>query len=156
MQQRNHAGGPWLSPARDLAHNVAPIFEMVGDRLEDGQWDALVARCEQEGVSADDLGEACRVYIETLANPHGPGETLEGRLRQFGWFDLPEMAQISIMATIGTVILGMQYAGILHASIDEANGGPVQKIEPLIEAGRDSAKLIAAAGLRKASETTET
>lgn len=119
---------------RDLAHNYKRILEVVAARLEDGAWKELDDHLKDNGVTMDDLGEACGAFCRYVASGavDKNSDMLEG-LTNAGWFECKPLAQAAYLAVMGTVVAGMAHRGIREATLDE--DGPALKMEDLTEAG---------------------
>lgn len=150
IQARLSANDPRLyNVNRDVAHNFKDVIKLVGDRLEDGTWGDLNDLLGDHDVSLDELGEAhgafCRFLVMSGTNPKAG---MEDALREAGWFDLRPEAQIGVMATLGSVTLGIHFAGIREATL--GGNGPAMEIQELLEFGEQSSKLIAEGRWRRA------
>lgn len=120
---------------RDLAHNWTKIANFIAVRLEDGLWPELADLLKREGVTMDDLGEGCKVYctfIGTAADD--PKEDVRDALDRCGWFKLSPVVQIALMATLGTIVTGMQFNGVREATL--GGEGPAQTLPEVMNYGK--------------------
>ena len=79
LQARMSQGDSGLyNPNRDIAHCFGDVVKEVAARLEDERWPELVAILSREGVSMDDLGEACQALCLFVASStEDPEETMQ-------------------------------------------------------------------------------
>jgi hypothetical protein len=119
------------NPARDVAHNFKEVLMLVADRLEDAQWPELQALLDSQGVSLDDLGEACGAYCQFVAFATTDSETsmLES-LEHSGFLKAKPAAQVAVMAMLGTCYSGIQYTGIREATV--GGEGPALSVKDLL------------------------
>ena len=138
MQARFDANDPRLyAVERDVAHNFGSIAKIVASRLEHPQrWPALDNYMRSKGFSYDDkeksfvakgkakitdeeLGRACKAYITFVASAAKyPEEDMSGTLERSGWNKVSEEAQFCVMAVLGSVMLGVYWAGARDATLD--------------------------------------
>jgi hypothetical protein len=132
MQARMTANDQRLyNPSRDVAHNFQQVMEMVAGRLEDYSWTELAEVLKREGITMDDLGEACGAYCDYLAtSAKMPHWSMYDSLEHCGFFKTKPAAQVAVLAMIGTCYAGIQYAGIREATV--GGEGPLATIEELM------------------------
>lgn len=130
---------------RDLAHNFKQLATEVADRLEDQRWAELQAYLDSRQVTQDDLGEACAAFCQFIAGqamekpPPGvkPVELMRQELEESGWLDTKPEAQIAVMATLGSVVLGVHWAGVREATL--GGEGPALSLRELASYGQETA-----------------
>lgn len=134
MQARMTEGDRRLyNPSRDVAHNFKEVLELVAARLEDRQWPELADLLDREGVTLDDLGEACAAYCTYVASAvDSPKKPMQASLQDSGFFKCKPAAQVAIMAMIGVCYGGIQHSGIREATVN--NEGPLMKVSDLVDA----------------------
>lgn len=119
------------NPARDVAHNFQEVMNLVASRLEDFAWPELNAVLEREGITLDDLGEACGTYCRYLASAaQEPNVSMAESLARSGFMGCKPAAQVAVMAMLGTCYAGIQHAGIREASV--GGEGPLYTLADLI------------------------
>lgn len=120
------------SPNRDVAHNFKDVMELVASRLEDGKWPELAELLQREGVTMDDLGEACASYCQYIASANTePTKSMVDSLKDSGFFKTKPAAQVAVLAMIGVCYAGIQYAGVREATV---NGeGPLKSVPELMQ-----------------------
>jgi|TARA_R110000824_G_scaffold82768_15_gene207522 hypothetical protein len=119
---------------RDLAHNYKRILEVVAARLEDGSWVELDAHLKENGVTMDELGEACAAFCRYVASAatDKKSDMFDG-LTKAGWFECEPLAQAAYLAVMGTVVAGMAHRGIREATLGD--DGPALRVGDLTESG---------------------
>lgn len=118
------------NPSRDIAHNFLQAAEAVAGRLEDHVWPELDALLEREGVTMDDLGEACDCYLKYLIQSKAePTRSMKQSLQDSGWFACKDLAQIALLAHYGAYYAGVAFAGLREATL--ASEGPLMTVEDL-------------------------
>lgn len=126
---------------RDVAHNFGDVVREVAARLEDGRWPILVEVCERYGVTQDDLGKACEAYCLFVASAtETKKERMGACLTRSGWYAVPEVAQVALMAILGTVMSGYYWVGAREATV--GGQGPCLTYQDLRDAGKDCARLM--------------
>jgi hypothetical protein len=119
------------NPSRDVAHNFQAVLHLVADRLEDRSWPELAELLDREGVTLDDLGEACGSYCLYVASAaQTPEVSMPDALRASGFFQCKPAAQVAVMAALGTCFSGIQHAGIREATI--GGEGPLYTVNDLL------------------------
>lgn len=119
------------NPSRDVAHNFQQVMRLVADRMEDHSWAELDEVLAREGITMDDLGEACGAYICYLTNAaHAPDLPMEKSLEQCGFFNAKPAAQVAVLALIGTCYAGIHHVGIREATV--GGEGPLQTVDELL------------------------
>lgn len=138
LQARMSEADPRLyNPNRDVAHNFADVMREVASRLEDGNWAFLAALLEEKGVSQDDLGRACQAACRWVASAtENPKEKMGDCLVRCGFWDVPELANVALMAVVGTVLFGYYWVGVREATL--GGQGPTLTCQDLREAGRQA------------------
>ncbi len=126
---------------RDLAHNFQRVAEMVAGRLEDELWPDLAAILKREGINQYDLGAACESFCIFVGSSfERPEEDMTQALERCGWMQLKPGAQVAVMACLGTVVLGMHFAGVREATL--GGEGPAMSLKALHDYGKQSSALI--------------
>lgn len=133
IQARMAAEDPRLyNPSRDVAHNFQKVMELVAGRLEDNAWPELDEILKREGVTLDDLGEACGAYCKYLTIAvTAPEMSMHAGMELSRFFDCKPAAQVAILAMIGTCYAGIQFGGIREATI--GGKGPMETIGDVIK-----------------------
>ena len=149
LQARMSEGDPRLyNPNRDVAHNFADVVREVAARLEDGKWPAVAAMLARDGVSEEQLGQACAAFCTFVASSAEiPKERMGDALTRSGWFAVPEPAQIAYMAYLGTVMSGYFFAGVREATLQGV--GPAQTCQDLRAVGARASKIMTTARWRR-------
>lgn len=134
---------------RDFAHCFDQVAMEVASRLEDQRWQPLNDYLNENGITQDQLGEACRAFCDfVMKSTEDRSETMADVLKRVGWFDVPEPAQVALMAYTGQVLAGMFFKGRRDATLlDEPK---MLTSEELRWAGRYSAKIISMPPWRRA------
>jgi hypothetical protein len=142
LQARMSENDPRLyNVNRDLAHCFVRVAELVAGRLEDGLWPELNEIVKREGLTQDDLGEACGAFCTFVATSvEDPSADMHTALERSGWFNVKPGAQVAAMACLGTVILGMHFSGVREATL--GGEGPAMDLRQLAAFGERSSKLI--------------
>lgn len=116
---------------RDIAHNFKEVATYVANRLEDELWPELADLLRSRGVTEDDLGNACESFVLFVGTgASDPDVDMPEALQKAGWHKLKPEAQIAVMAVLGTVILGMQFAGVREATL--GGDGPAMSIREIV------------------------
>jgi hypothetical protein len=128
-------------PGRDVAHCFDFVIEEVAKRVEDGRWQVLARLAEHSGVSEDELGRACAdlcrfVYIQGEFKK----ESMASCLARSGFLDRHEYARVILLAHLGSVILGMHWAGVRAATL--GGDGPASLLRGVRWHGHACAKLM--------------
>jgi len=133
LQARMTAEDPRLyNPSRDVAHNFQKVMELVAGRLEDHAWPELDEVLRREGITLDDLGEACGAYCRYLSLAvTAPELTMHAGLELSQFFDCKPAAQVAILAMIGTCYAGIQFGGIREATI--GGKGPLETVSDVLK-----------------------
>jgi DNA polymerase III epsilon subunit-like protein len=91
------------------------IVENVANNLEEERFPVLHKWLAEKEVTADELGEVCRVYIEFMRTAHlNPDEKVHEALERVGWFKLRDEARIAYIFYIGAQVMGTMWAGITN------------------------------------------
>jgi hypothetical protein len=89
------------------------IVENVADRLEEECFPVLHKWLKEQDVTSDELGEACRAYIEFMQTAHlNPDETCQQALERVGWFEVRDEARIAYIFYIGSQLMGTMWHGL--------------------------------------------
>jgi len=135
LQARMSEGDTRLyNPSRDVAHNFKQVLELVAARLEDEKWPELAELLAREGVSMDDVGEACGAYctyVASAADPESAQKPMQVSLLESGFFECHPAAQVAVLAMIGTCYAGIQHAGIREATV--GGEGPLNSVSDLLK-----------------------
>jgi hypothetical protein len=142
MQARMSSSDPRLyNPSRDVAHNFQQVMLLVSAQLEDKVWPDLNQLLEREGVSLDDLGQACGAYCNYLVNSKDDHSLeMEEAVKKSGFLDCKPAAQIAVMALIGTCYAGIHHVGIREASI--MGDGPLKTVADLLQGSKKFRKML--------------
>jgi hypothetical protein len=126
---------------RDVAHNFKLVARHVAARLEDGAWPELNELLQARQVTQDDLGLACQAFCLFVATSiEDPQADMEAALDRCGWSQVKPEAQVAVMAYLGTVLLGMHFAGVREVTF--GGQGPALELADLAAFGEQSSKLI--------------
>jgi len=126
---------------RDVAHNFEYVANLVAGRLEDGLWPELDHLVRKHNISMDDLGEACQAFCLFIGAGVEQSNDMQEALDESGWFKVKPAAQVALMATLGTVILGMHFSGVREATL---NGeGPAATLSQVAARGKETADYLA-------------
>jgi len=125
---------------RDVAWCFGHAIMEVAKRCEEGRWEALVKLAKEKGVTDEELGKACQclcVFVETQMDQR---ESMAQGLARCGFLDLNENARVIVMAHLGTIMLGMHWAGVRETTIQGV--GPTLGYQGLRRYGRRCALLM--------------
>ena len=135
LQARMSEGDRRLyNPSRDVAHNYQEVMNLVAGRLEDNDWPELGEVLKREGVTLDDLGEACGnycVYITSAADEDKAELTMIESMKLSGFLDCKPAAQVAIMAMIGVCYAGIQFGGVRESTM--GGEGPLENVGEVVE-----------------------
>lgn len=127
------------SPNRDPAHNFDYVVKALAGRVEDGTWPELTRLAAADGVTMDDLGQGCQVLCHYVMGAlDDKKETMAQALARSGWLDLRPTVRIVLMAYLGTIWLGIQWAGVREATL--GGEGPLMGYADLIAFGNRQAE----------------
>lgn len=130
LQARMSEGDRRLyNPSRDVAHNFKEVMDIVAGRLEDQKWPELIEILGREGVSMDEIGEACGcycTYLASAADQDMAGISMIESMRASGFFKCKPASQVAVLAMIGTCYAGIQFGGIREATV--GGEGPLETI----------------------------
>lgn len=113
IQYRPNSSGMLYAPARDLTYFFPDLCKRVAKSLHEQQFPDLHRWLDSQGVTSDDLGEACRAFCEYLVTSHEvPAECPNDVLERAGWFKVKPEAQIAYMYYVGTTMAGYFFKGI--------------------------------------------
>jgi hypothetical protein len=142
LQARMSEGDPRLyNVYRDVAHNFGDVMREVAARLEDGKWEAVKQYLDKEGVTMEQLGEACKaacIFVQTATQQKD--EKMGPALVRSGWWNVPEPANVALCAIVGTVMFGYFWAGAREATIKGA--GPCDNYQDLRARGEECARIM--------------
>lgn len=137
----SHSDSRFYNANRDLAHCFGGAMKEVADRMEGKRWPSLAVMLDASKVTEDDLGQACEACLLFVASAtEFPKERMADALERCGWWKVPPPAQVGIMATLGTVMLGYFFAGARDATI--GGEGPAASLQDLRWVGARTAKLL--------------
>ena len=126
---------------RDFAHCFDQVAMEVAGRLEDERWEPLVKYLKEQGITQDELGQACQAFCEFVGTAtEDRTESMADVLKRVGWFNVPEPAQVAFLAYTGQVLLGMFFKGRRDATLLDDSG--MSSIQGLRTYGRYASKLI--------------
>lgn len=142
LQARMTAGDPRLYNAnRDVAHNFNYVVMEVARRIEAGTWDELTKLAKAHNVSDEELGRACQCVAKfALSQLDVPKESMSSCMARCGFLDLHPTARIVVTAYIGTIVLGMNWAGVHEATLE--GEGPLMGYKRLRWHGMRCVKLM--------------
>ncbi|MCI0422274.1 MAG: hypothetical protein L0312_24105 [Acidobacteria bacterium] len=133
---------------RDVAHNFGDVMREVAARLEDERWLILADALKHYDVTQDDLGEACAAFCRFVASAvEKPKETMSACLARAGWFGCPDVAQMAVMAILGTVLSGYYWVGVREATLK--GSGPALSYQDLRARGEECARLMQMSRLKR-------
>lgn len=142
LQARMSAGDPRLyNVSRDVAHNFGPVMMEVASRLEAGSLQSLDALLKEKGVSEEELGKAIQGLCLFVEKQMDYKESMAAGLSRSGFLDRQPLAQVAVMAHLGSVLLGIHWAGVREATLK--GEGPAAGYKGLRWYGYRSAKLMA-------------
>lgn len=119
------------NPSRDVAHNFQQVLTLVAERLEDAKWPELDEVLKREGVTVDDLGEACGAYCTYVGSAATePQLSMFEGLTRSGFLRCKPAAQVAVLAMLGVCYAGIQHAGIREATIQKE--GPLNSVADLL------------------------
>lgn len=142
LQARMKPDDPRLyNVSRDVAHNFAYVVEETAKRCEQGGWQELDKLAKDWGTTPEDVGRACQALCRfVLGQLDTIGESMPNALARCGWFDVPTPARAYVMAYMGTIVLGMNWAGVHEATI--GGEGPILTYKRLRYVGMRCVKLM--------------
>jgi hypothetical protein len=119
LQAKMSQGDPrYYNVNRDLAHNFDQLIMEVVSQCEKGTWPSLVKICQDNGVTDEQLGKVCQALCRFMfSSTDLPKESMGSCLTRCGFFDMPEVARIAILARLGIVTLGVHWTGVHEATI---------------------------------------
>lgn len=136
------------NPSRDVAHNFQAVMTMVAERLEDAKWPELDGVLKREGVTLDDLGEACGAYCLYVSNgATNPKMSMFESLDKSGFLKCKPAAQVAVMAMLGSCYAGIQHAGMREATIQ--GEGPLQSVADLAKHAEEFRRYTGMSRLRR-------
>jgi hypothetical protein len=131
----------FYSVNRDLAHNFGQIMMEVATRCEEERWSVLTSLLKDKGVSQEEVGKAIQALCRFVATQTDiKKESMGSCLARCGFLDLPTAAQAVVMAYLGTVVLGVHWAGVHEATI--SGEGPTMSYQNLRWHGMICSKLM--------------
>ncbi len=153
IQARMSEGDPRLyNVSRDVAHCFGDVCRETSRRLEDGKWPFLMNYLVVNRVTDDELGEACRAFLEFVGTSTDIREERQPAqaLTRVGWFAVREEAQVAFLAVMATVMLGLFYTGVREATM--GGEGPCLTYGDLAAAGQRVSRLMALPRWRRTLE----
>lgn len=127
---------------RDVAWNFKEIITEVAGRVEDGKWEPLNQLMQEKGITPEQQGEGIAAICRFVAGATDiKKESMGVCLQRCGFYDIPDYAQVAIMAYLGTVILGVYWHGAHEATMGGV--GPCATYQDLADAGAKCHKLLA-------------
>lgn len=106
------------APARDIVYLFPGIVQNVATRLEEERFPVLHKWLKERNVTSDELGEACRAYIEFMQTAHlDPDENVHETLERVGWFKVRDEARIAYIFYVGAQLTGTLWAGLRDTSV---------------------------------------
>jgi hypothetical protein len=105
------------NPSRDVAHNFDQIIMEVASRCEKHTWDVLNKLAQEKGLTDEELGKACQCLCKFVAHHPERGESMGSCMAACGFLECPDAARVIVAAYMGTVILGMHWAGVREATL---------------------------------------
>jgi hypothetical protein len=131
----------FYSVNRDLAHNFGEIMMEVAKRCEEERWDVLTKLLKEKGVGQEDVGKAIQALCRFVATQTDiKRESMPSCMARCGFLDLPGPAKVVVMAYLGTVVLGVHWAGVHEATI--GGEGPAMSYSNLRWHGMICSKLM--------------
>ncbi len=125
------SSGQVYNAGRDLRQCWPAALNLVSKRFEANAWPQLTEICEAGQVGWDQLCDAMEALCDFLAKPTtDPHVTMEEALRESGWFELPVLAQMAVLAMLGTVATGQLYYAIRETT---PLGAPAEDMMVLAE-----------------------
>lgn len=123
------------SPNRDVAHNFDYVIMEVAKRCELQPWSILQTIAMAYEVSQEDLGRACQcLCLFVMTNTADRKESMAQGLSRCGFFDLKPAARVIVMTYMGTIALGMHWAGVRETTL--GGNGPLLDYHNLVSHGR--------------------
>lgn len=146
IRDKNSPAGVFYNPGRDLAYAYPEMLKIVAERFDRGQWPALKTVCDQAGVTYDQLCDAYQALNQCLVIcTESPDETMHDVVERGGWLKQPDVAQVAIMAQLGSVVFGQ----LFHAAREHANDpSQLTEIEKMAAAALESSKVMRLGGAR--------
>lgn len=144
MEARMSPGDKRLyNPSRDVAHNFGEVMKLVAERCSADNWHAIVSLAKDRGVSQEEIGRGCQAMLQFVATQlNGEDrESMSQALSRSGFFDVSETCRVILMAHLGSVMLGMHWAGVREATI--GGQGPALTYRNLRWHGKQCAILMA-------------
>ena len=134
LQARMSENDPrFYSPTRDVAHNFQYVVREAAARLEDGRWRQLHELLGGSGLTEEQLAVALDRFC-VFVDRSVQDKRMTDSLLISGFADVPDAAQIALMATIGAIMSGIYWSGVHEATI--GGQGPAQTYGDLREVGR--------------------
>lgn len=119
---------------RDLAHNFGSAVMELANRLDDERWPFLHELCRQHKVTDEQLAKALQALCKFVRGAaDDPREGMYDVLLRSGWEEVPEAAQVVIMAYLGSILSGYYFIGAREATI--GGEGPCLTYKDLAEYG---------------------
>lgn len=137
LQARMSADDPrWYSANRDLAHNMKELMGRVFKRLQGRAWPELELVLQSHLTTDEEVAEAFDALCRYMAHTQDEMRTeYQEALERAGWFRCDAGAQVAVLAMLGTVVLGVHYAGVRESTI--GGQGPAASLRELSRAGEE-------------------
>lgn len=124
----------YINPSRDVAHCFGAAVKATLERIESHAWPELQKYLKANNVSDEEMGKAVECLCAFAATATDvKKEGMVGAMSRAGWFELSDPAMIATSAMLGTVTMGLFYAGAKEATI--GGSGPCLDNQSLYEAG---------------------
>jgi hypothetical protein len=141
LQYRTSTDQRAYNPNRDVAHNFKEVAMAVAKKVQNGDLAELHTFISAAGVTEDDLGAACAAFCKFVGSAADPEHrSMQTSLELSGWFDVPPLAQVAIMAALGTAFLGIQFVGVREATL--GGQGPAMEMREVLQASEELLKLL--------------
>ncbi len=148
IQARLKEDTTYYNTNRDIAHNFKGVVTTVAARLEDGTWPELSALLDREGITQDQLGDACQAFIKfMLTSVDVPEDDMLACLTKADWFKVSPTAQVAYLAVMGQVLAGYYFAGVREATL--GGEGPVLTYKDLDVRGKECAEIMSMPAWRR-------
>lgn len=129
------------SPNRDVAHNFEAVIQEVAKAVETDRWDTLTQLANDHNITGEQLGLCLQALCKfVIVQADHPKESMAACLSRCGFLDLPPIARVVVMAYLGTVTLGIHWAGVREATLD--GQGPALTYKGLRATGYAASKLM--------------
>ena len=143
MNARMTSNDPRLyNPSRDVAHHFVDVAKEVVKRVEHPErWPALQRHLEQFGITDEQLGLACKAFVDFTASAvQKPEETMQDALKRVGWDDVQEDAILGVMGVLGSIMMGIYWTGCRETTM--GGEGPGMDAQKLVSEGTKIATIM--------------